>query len=80
MQPDRVVVLDELGNEPSSVCQAQRGLDANAPSFQGFVPPLHLAVDRWRVATDQDGDNPGENAASSKAEMTRRSSDGITTT
>src|SRR5208282_1679916 len=44
VQPDRVVVGHELGNEPSSVFQAQRGLDANAPSFQGLVPPLHLAV------------------------------------
>jgi hypothetical protein len=39
-----VVVGHELGNAPSSVFQAQQGLDANAPSFQGLVPPLHLAV------------------------------------
>jgi len=44
MQPHRVVVGHELGDQPPSVLQAQRGLNSYAPSFQGLEPPLDLAV------------------------------------
>ena len=44
MQPHRVVVGHELGDQPPSVLQAQRGLNSYAPSFQGLEPPLDLAI------------------------------------
>src|SRR5258705_10878367 len=44
VQAHRVVMVHELGDQPPSVLQAQRRLDANALSFQGLEPPLHLAV------------------------------------
>src|SRR5271170_5889204 len=44
VQPHRVVIDHELGNQPLSVLQAQRGLHSDAPSFQGLEPPLDLAV------------------------------------
>src|SRR4051812_272147 len=44
VQPHRVVMAHELGDEPPSVLQGQRRLDANALSFKGLEPPLHLAV------------------------------------
>src|SRR5271157_3760302 len=44
MQPHCVVVGHELGDQPPSVLQAQRGLNSYAPSFQGLEPPLDLAV------------------------------------
>ena len=53
MQPHRVVVGHELGDQPPSVLQAQRGLNSYAPSFQGLEPPLDLAVAlgiEWRCS------------------------------
>src|SRR3954447_26462524 len=44
VQAHRVVMVHELGDQPPSVLQTQRRLDANALSFQGLEPPLHLAV------------------------------------
>src|SRR5271166_3556076 len=53
MQPHRVVVGHELGDQPPSVLQAQRGLNTYAPSFQGLEPSLDLAVAlgiEWRCS------------------------------
>src|SRR6516162_290185 len=44
LQSHRVVMVHELGDQPPSVLQAQRGLDPDAFSFQGLEPPLHLAI------------------------------------
>src|SRR3954452_15521034 len=44
VQAHRVVMVHEFGDQPPSVLQAQRRLDANALSFQGLEPPLQLAV------------------------------------
>src|SRR5512135_307707 len=44
VQANRVVVRHELGDQSSSIVHAQGGLDADALSYQGLEPPLHLAV------------------------------------
>src|SRR4051794_13033764 len=44
VEANRVVMSHELGNQAPSILQAQGGLDADALSFQGLEPPLHLPV------------------------------------
>src|SRR4051794_6926333 len=44
VQADLVVMRHELCDEPPRVLQAQGGLDADALSFQGLEPTLHLPI------------------------------------
>ena len=46
VQPDRVVVSHELGDEPSSVVQAQRRLDANVWKFMKKRAVMTVAATR----------------------------------